>query len=291
MEEFEMSTATSAGEPEEAQVNEYNPLTHRAIAKHHIRNAFAVVLLIICIVAVSSYYAGGDVTVVNGRAVVTVPSLENFKGLVTVKTRQGNVVETKVEPPAPPASNGKTSTTTDGIGAEKRMQRTEVETNRYDPIDKLTDAVSKTNESVKGLVGNVQELSGSVKKVDGRVDALGQKVDGIGTRVAALETKQTSPSPEVAPAPKAQLSVPGPQSSASASTKVASNVDNADAREVVAAVSAYKALGPAPNGKEINRHQIVQSTSEFKPCADGSQPHIVGKVHEDGYTHYRTKCD
>jgi hypothetical protein len=201
----------------------YNSDTHVAVKKSH-RYGFTIgaLLLIGIAVAGTAYIYRGAALVVNGKTYVTVPDLTKSVQLVTP---DGDTAVVQVAPPAQPAPNGRVPTIVkDGFGTEGRLQRTKIDTDRYDPVDRLSEqlgtavdglskAIVSTNESIKAVAGQVSDVSSQVSKV-------GDQVTKMDARVTALEQKQATP----APAPQTTTpAVPGKVSQAAPTAQVAQN--------------------------------------------------------------------
>lgn len=60
--------------------------------------------------------------------------------------------------------------------------------------------------------------------------------------------------------------------------------------ETEIAASAYKTLGPLPDGAQIESHTVISLKDSFT-CPDGSAAELVNTGKSDGYTHRRWHCN
>jgi hypothetical protein len=179
------------------------------IKRHHFRWGVMAIVILVGAAVIGAFYAGGG----------KVPNLPTFTGLAQNEQAQ----------------NGESQQTTDRFGPDGKLQRTETQTVRYDPLDKLTAAITATTQNVDNATAamkkssaetndSVKVLTGQVKDLGGKIDGIAGNVSALGDRVTKLETQPVAPAPApmAAPAP-APTTVPapapktGPQASAEAS--------------------------------------------------------------------------
>ena len=199
------------------------------IKRHHFRWGVVVLVLLIGALVVGTFYAaGGGFAIENGKAVLTTGNLATLTGRFQVVTLPDGSKKTVIVQDEPDA-NGETQKTVDGFDPDHKLQRTNTDVDRFDPIDRLATTVGK---AIKDTNANISETNDSVKALTGQVKDLGGKIDGVvgdvsalGNRVSKLETQPVAPAPAptASPAPKsgpqAQADIqPAPQQTADVET-------------------------------------------------------------------------